>query len=247
VRARFGSYRFRRRVAWGAAVAAVGVAIAAAFAVGNTGRKFDAPLSNERAWVYHAPKAHKLSARERDALLQTAAEFVRTAVARRDLDRAWELTGPDLRGGQSRREFMTGDNAVVPFPVRGIKAWSVAYSYEDDVAFDLALVARPGEDVVGKTFTIELRRDAARGWLVTSWVPKGLTDAGQSISKATAPEAPPPRAPLSSTWLLLPLGLLGLIVVTPIALALRVVLQTRRAERRYARELGGYSSSSSPS
>jgi len=250
MRSRLTSYRFRRRLAWSAAAGVVLVGIVvAAIVVGNTGKSTETPLSNEPAWVYHEPKLHKLSRNERLELLATSERFVHTAVARRHLDEAWNLLGPEMRAGQTRKSWNTGTNNVVPFPVSDIIAWNVMYSYEGDVAFDLALRSRGG-DLVGKTFTIELKRYPARGnrWLVASWTPNGVSGAGQSKTAAAAAEAeakrPPPKAPLSATWLLVPGAVLALLLLTPIVLGLRSFVLHRRARKRYA---SGYSSSSSPS
>jgi len=247
---RLSSHRFRRRLAWTAGAAAMlAVVVGAAIRVGDTGQKLDTPMTDEDAWVYTEPKLHRLSSRERLAVFSTSAQFVRTAVARRNLDEAWDLLGPEMQSGQTRRSWRTGSNNVVPFPARGIAAWDVLYSYDNDVALDVALVARPGGDIVGKSFTIELKRYPERGnrWLVASWVPKGVTSARQSRAAAAVPPPPAARAPLGSAWLVVPLSVLGLIVVIPLVVALRTARQHRRAAKQYARELGDYSSSSSPS
>src|SRR5215216_4489553 len=169
MKARLSSHRFRRRLAWTAAATGIlALVVGAAIRVGNTGEKFDTPLTDQEAWVYTEPKLHRLSSRERLALFSTSAHFIRTAVARRNLDEAWDLLGPEMQSGQTRRSWRTGSNNVVPFPARGIAAWDVLYSYDDDVALDVALVASPHGDIVGKTFTIELKRYPEQGnrWLV---------------------------------------------------------------------------------
>src|SRR5215216_825178 len=207
MKARLSSHRFRRRLAWTAAATGIlALVVGAAIRVGNTGEKFDTPLTDQEAWVYTEPKLHRLSSPDRLALFSTSSHFVRTAVARRDLDEAWDLLAPEMQSGQTRRSWRTGANNVVPFPARGIAAWDVLYSYDDDVALDVALVARPGADIVGKSFTIELKRYPQRGnrWLVASWVPKGITTGRQSRAAAAVPPPPPPRAPLAATWLLVP-------------------------------------------
>ena len=250
MKARLSSHRFRRRAAWlGAATTILALVVGAAIRVGNTGEKFDTPLTDQEAWVYTEPKLHRLSSRERLALFSTSSDFVRTAVARHDLGEAWDLLGPEMQSGQTRHSWSSGANNVVPFPARGIAAWDVLYSYDGDVALDLMLVAEPGGDLVGKSFTIELKRYPQRGnrWLVASWVPKGITTARQSRAAAAVPPPPPPRAPLGSVWLLVPLSVLGMIVLIPLVVALRSARQHRRAAKRYARELADSSSSSNPS
>src|SRR3954454_23846989 len=177
MRGRLRSHRFRRRLAWTSVVLGVlGAVVAASVVIGNTGESTETPLTDKPAWVYREPKLHALSVRERLKLLATSSQFVHTAVARRRLDAAWELLGPEMRAGQTRSSWNTGTNNVVPFPVSNIIAWHVAYSYDDDVAFDLALRSKGG-DLVGKTFTIELKRYPQRGnrWLVAAWVPKGVS------------------------------------------------------------------------
>jgi hypothetical protein len=243
---RLSSYRFRRRLAWTAAIAAVlGAIVGGSIWIGNTGKSTETPLSNGPVWVYHEPRLHRLSQRERLELLATSSRFVQTAVARRHLDEAWNLLGPDMQAGQTRKQWNTGTNNVVPFPVAGIAAWNLLYSYDNDVAFDLALVAKPGHDLVGKSFTIELKRYPHRGnrWLVAAWVPKGISTAGQSKALAATPPPPPPQAPLSAKWLAVPASILALILLTPLVVLLRSLLQSRRAAKRYA----SYTSSSSPS
>ncbi|HEY3185238.1 MAG TPA: hypothetical protein VGJ77_20520 [Gaiellaceae bacterium] len=247
---RLSSYRFRRRLAWAGGLTTVAAAIVgASIWIGNTGKSTETPLSDKPVWVYHEPRLHHLTQRERLELLSTSSHFIRTAVARQRLDEAWTLLGPEMQAGQTRKSWNTGTNNVVPFPVSGIAAWNLLYSYDDDVAFDLALVAKPGHDLVGKTFTIELKRYPQRGnrWLVAAWVPKGVTTAGQSKSAAAVPPPPPPRAPLSAKWLAVPLSILALIVLTPLAVIARSLIQNRRAAKRYARDLSSYRSTSSPS
>jgi hypothetical protein len=243
---RLSSHRFRRRLAWATGLTVVlGAVVAGAIRIGNTGKSTETPLTNKPVWIYHEPRLHHLSQRERLELLATSSHFVRTAVARKHLDEAWDLLGPEMQAGQTRKSWDSGTNNVVPFPVAGIAEWSLLYSYEGDVAFDLALVSEPGHDVVGKSFTIELKRypQRANRWLVAAWVPKGITTARQSKAAAAEPPPPPPRAPLSSKWLLVPVSILALILLTPIAVVLRSLVQNRRAAKRYA----SYTSSSSPS
>jgi hypothetical protein len=248
---RLASHRFRRRLAWTVGiVGALAAIVVGAVLVGNTGKSDQTPLSNRPTWTYREPTAHRLTQQERIELFTTSTHFIRTAVARRQLDEAWALLGPEMRAGQTRKEWDTGTNNVVPFPVAGIATWDVLYSYEDDVALNFALISKPGYDIVGKTFTIELKRYRGHGsqWLVASWVPNGVSGAGQSKSAAAAAQSDAgPRAPLSAAWLLVPLSILALIVLVPIALAIRSFFVHRRASKRYAQELATYRSTSRPS
>jgi hypothetical protein len=249
MRGRLTSHRFRRRLAWTLApLALAGTAVAVAIHLGNTGKRRETHFRNEPAWVYREPKLHRLTGAERTRLVDTMERFVRTAVARKDLDSAWPMLGPDLRAGMTRREWDSGDNTVIPYRAVGISHLSVLYSYDGDVAFDVSLLGARSEDTIAKTFTIELRRAPRRDrWIVASWVPKGVSSPEMSRAARRLPPVPDSRAPLSAKWLLFPLSILALILLTPIALALRSLVESRRAARRYAQELALYRSSSSPS
>src|SRR4051794_12633402 len=95
-------------------VGAVAVAVGGAIAVGNTGKDLDTPLSSaapdDRSPV---PPTIDLD----PAAQRVARTFVQTAVARRNLRAAYALAGPQIKQGQSMREWLTGDIAVVPYPV----------------------------------------------------------------------------------------------------------------------------------
>src|SRR5213080_2433244 len=163
------SPRLRRRLFWSTGIIGVLSALTiTAILIGNTGKSNQAPLSNKPAWVYREPQKIVLSNADRRELFETATRFIRTAVARDHLDTAWQMLGPEMRAGQTRRSWDTGFNNVIPFPAIGIATWDVLYAYKDDVAIDLAVVGAGNSDWAGKTFTIELKhyRSHARDWLV---------------------------------------------------------------------------------
>jgi hypothetical protein len=251
MRGRLSSPRFRRRLLWcGGSLAIVGAASAGAIALGNTGRSNKTPLIDKPAWVYREPARMKLTATDRKELFETASHFIQTAVARKHLDSAWDMLGPEMRAGQTRKSWDTGFNNVIPFPAVGIATWDILYAYKGDVAIDLGVIGAKHSDWAGKTFTIELKhyKGHESDWLVASWVPKGIGGAGQVKSVAALPPPKPPKAPLGAKWLLLPVGIFGLLFATLIGWAISGAVKQRRAARRYARLLGsGSSSSSNPS
>ena len=246
MRRRLSSPRFRRRLLWsGGSLVVVLVVAGVAIAVGNTGHSNDTPLLAGKAWVYHEPARMQLSGGDRKELFATASRFIMTAVARKRLDSAWSMLGPEMRAGQTRTSWDTGFNNVVPFPAVGIANWDILYAYRDDVALDLAVVGAPNSDWAGKSFTIELKRYKRhpRSWLVAAWVPKGVGGGHQVKSIAQLPPPLPPKAPLSAKWLLAPLSAFALLLVTLAGFGVRSTLKSRRAAKRYARAL----STSSPS
>jgi hypothetical protein len=237
---RFSSPRFRRRFLWGLGTLGGGAAVVGgAIMVGNTGRSNATPLIDKPAWVYREPARMGLTAGDRRDLFLAASRFVKTAVARKHLDTAWDMLGPEMKAGQTRKSWDTGNNDVVPFPAVGIANWNILYSYRNDVALDLGVVGDPHSDWAGKTFTIELKKYPSHphAWLVASWVPKGVGGAGQIKSVASVPPPPPPRAPLSARWLLVPVSIFGLFVLTLIGWGVRSAVRQRRNARKYARLL----------
>jgi len=250
---RLSSPRFRRKVAWlGGATCLAGVIVIGSILIGNTGHSTATPIDRtHKPWVYKAPKSMQLTKRDRLDLYAMSAHFVRTAVARKHLDEAWDLLGPEMKAGQTRKSWDTGFNNVVPFKADGIEAWDILYTYDNDVALDLSLFSRgKGKDNwSGKTFTLELKRYAGHPhqWLVASWVPKGIGGGGTlSPNRRSGPPPPPVVAKLDPKWLFLPMVFLASLVLGLGAWGLRSLVRGRRATRKYAEALG-YNSSSNPS
>lgn len=242
---RLSSPRFRRRAAWSAVLlGGSAAAVVAAIAVGNTGRSNATPIDYSKpAWVYHAPPHLSLTKKDRLQLFLTASRFVQTAVARKRLDSAWDMLGPEMKAGQTRKSWDTGFNNVVPFPADGIGSWNINYSYQGDVALDLSLFHRgKGTSWSGKTFTIELKKDLARpdsDWLVVAWVPKGIGGGGTlSPTRNTGPPPPQPKAQVSSRWLFVPGAFLASLLVGLGMWAVVNGVRGRRASRKVAESLG---------
>jgi hypothetical protein len=236
VKSRLSSYRFRRRLYWSAGIlGTLAVLVGVSIKVGNTGRSSETKIDRtKKAWVYHEPASMKLTAADRRELYTTAVRFISTAVARKRLDAAWEMLGPEMKAGQTRKSWDSGFNNVIPFPAVGIATWNILYSYENDVAMDLAVIGAKNSDYAGKTFTLELKRARPHRWLVAAWVPKGIGGRGQVKSAASRPVPPPPTAALSPKWLLAPLVFITFSLLFLTALGVRNLVRHRRAARRYA-------------
>jgi hypothetical protein len=237
-------------VIWAAAlVAAAGGVVAVGFATTNVSEHPEPATGTRPPQVVSLPEATVLSKADALALVRASRTFVTAAVARRHLDVAYDMVGPELRSGLTRAQWMHGANPVVPFPAIGIADVGFAYSYPNDVALDLALVARPGSDTIGKTFRIEFRRPrTAAPWRVVAWLPFGVSSAAnvQSLARrqaATERLEEDTGAPLATWWLAFPTGLLCCALVLPVYLGVRSWRATRRAERDYRDAI----SSSSPS
>jgi hypothetical protein len=246
VAGRLSSPRFRRRAAWTVGILGVtAVLVVVSIAVGNTGHSTATKIDHsKKAWVYHEPAHAELTKAERLALFKTASQFVQTAVARRHLDKAWGMLGPEMRAGQTRRSWDTGFNNVIPFPADGIQQWDILYSYQGDVAMDLSLFHRGTNDDnwSGKTFTIELKRnldEPSSKWLVVSWVPKGIGGGGTlSPTRNAGPPPPGPKSAVSTKFLFLPAAFLAALLLGLAVWAVRGAVKSRRASRKYSQSLG---------
>ena len=106
-----------------------------------------------------------------------AREFLKTAVARRNLDAAWKIAGPNVRGGLTHRQWMGGNIPVVPYPIKtlAVARFKIDWSYANQAGLEVALLPRDNAGVKPQVFFILLRRVGPAGkkhWLVDTWVPK---------------------------------------------------------------------------
>lgn len=110
-----------------------------------------------------APAVASLPSGLAPAERQVALEFVRTAVARTDLAKAWTLVAPDLKQGMTLAQWKTGSIPVVPAKVSGepIRV-QVVTSFTDHAELDVLLGAA--------AYRLGLQQVGGR-WLVSSWVP----------------------------------------------------------------------------
>ena len=108
---------------------------------------------------------------------RVAVRFIQTAVARENLDEAWDLVGPNLRGGLTKKQWTTGANPVVPYPLDklDVAPYKVDASYTDSALLEVALLPREGSGIRAQVFFLELKKvgKAAKSrWVVDNWVPR---------------------------------------------------------------------------
>jgi hypothetical protein len=102
---------------------------------------------------------------------QVALEFVNTAVARKNLARAWDLAAPELKRGTTKDEWLAGTMRVVPYPVDKAQVLlHVASSFTDVAELDVTFVPKPGTTIDPQTFVLDLSNVDGR-WLVSGWQP----------------------------------------------------------------------------
>jgi hypothetical protein len=214
---------------------------------------------------YKEPKRAPFTAADQRAVRPVLKEFIRTAVAREDPARSWDLVAPNLRVGFTRRQWNRGNMSVVPYPAanRGLGTWSyVEYSYVNTVALEVFLFPKPESGYSALTADVELVKAKDGRWLVDYWLPKrfhgppalaasakkprkgkraGAKIIGKSAGAKAKPHVPvqfvPPKGRARGIWWAVPIGLLSLIFLLPIAITLFFWYQNRRAEREYLRSV----------
>jgi hypothetical protein len=252
VREIVSSPRRRRRLALGTGVAALAVGLVTVGVVWpNTADEVPSTLEPGEPRVYHEPKAVKLTQTSRAEALATAANFVKTAVARRNIDRSWLLASPALREGYTRAEWSGGEIPVVPYPVAEAR-WKLDYTYADAVGLQVLLFPKPGSGMRPNLFLMELkplRSSAHRHWVVDSWIPSGTANPALAAPAAAAGgggggtgvgvQSLDPgivgntESRLGSAWLFAPLGLFAIVPIVLVVFGVRSWRRARRAERAY--------------
>ena len=165
--------RTRRRVAWALAGGAVCAAVALLLVFGPDKDAPEERISNVPAEEPVREVKAPLPQEARDV----AVRFIQTAVARENLEEAWTLVGPNLRGGLSKKRWTSGENPVVPYPIDklDVAPYKVDASYTRSALLEVALLPRKGSGVRAQVFFLELRKNgsgARARWVVDNWVPR---------------------------------------------------------------------------
>jgi len=209
---------------------------------------------------YVQPKRSPFTKAEQAAVHPVLADFIRHAVARHDPEKAWNVSGPDLRQGTSEAEWARGQVPVVPYPAanKGLGQWSyVKYSYTNLVGLEVFVFPKPGSGYSAMTADAEVRKGSDGRWQVNYWMPERFhgpasvsakskptnkvkhaaasKKSGSQRSAAASSSAPNPnQSLLGGAWLALPIALLSLIILAPLALLLVGIIRNRRAAARDA-------------
>lgn len=169
---------WRRRQFWRAALPVVAVlaALVAAILAYDAVYGSNGQPESQTGWgvTYPTPKPPK-SVRLDPAVRPLVRRFVATAVARKDLAVAYGISGPEIRQGQTLKQFLLGNIAVVPFDVDArtfVKFLSVDQSYAASALLQVFLVT-PGRLVTNSPHTFFVNLIKRRGrWYVDGWTPR---------------------------------------------------------------------------
>jgi hypothetical protein len=132
-----------------------------------------AQVAKEPQTVPPAPEARRLVSQ----FLNTAVDRDgNAAVARRKLDRAWDISGPNVRGGLTKREWLTGNIPVVPYDVSSVERAPVRldWSYANEVSYAVMLLPKDGSPEKPQTFFITIKKfgkGANARWMVDYFAP----------------------------------------------------------------------------
>ena len=167
---------WRRALPWlGGVILGIGAIAAVAVFFGGTASPPKETFSNEPVVDVTKPQKSIAIPAEVKTIAQ---KFIKTAVARRDLEAAYPLVGPSIKQGMSLAEWKTGNIAVIPFPIDKLDyaPFKVDYAHPGDVLMEVALLAKDKSGVKSQIFFINVKKfgkgDKAR-WLVDNWVPRG--------------------------------------------------------------------------
>jgi hypothetical protein len=197
----------------------------------NTAPSTETPISNKPSYV---PPANPVSApfglRKRHEVLAVARRFLLSVVDRSNPDASWLISSAKLREGYTRKQWASGNNPIVPFPV-GRTRWKLDASYRDAVFLEVAVWPKdPRSRLNPMVFYLdEVRAKSSHGsrWLIDDWQPApGAAQVQVLGSKSGSPAAtPPPQHALDGVFLL--------ILLVPVTIALREWRRNRRAVREY--------------
>jgi hypothetical protein len=172
------SYRWRRRLAFTAIV--LGVAGPLIW----LGVRYSDPGNPENAngptvADYEVSRNVPFTVAQRRQVHQVLKAFIATAVVRQNVAKAWDLAGPSLKQGLTRKQWDNGELPVIPYPAldRGWGKWSfVQYSYElgkkHTVGVEVFLFPKPNSGWSAMTADVEVVRSPNGRWLVDYWMPK---------------------------------------------------------------------------
>jgi hypothetical protein len=221
----------------------VGGALAIGFIWPNTAPPENTKPTGGPVKIAAPPKKVPLKVRERAAALAVASRFIDTAVARKNVDRAWGLVTPTLRAGYTRKQWDTANlPGIPPFPVAEAR-WRLQFSDEKGIGFTMALFPTKASHQQAAVFMIGLHKVGAgkhRHWLVDNWqaapttasqvMGGGAGSAGGVLDQVTPRvTATSSKAKESPIWLLIPVGLLSLALLIPAGIAGTNWYRDRRA------------------
>ena len=251
------SYRWRRRfIIWTAIAIVAGTVIAlAAISIHNP----STAAHGGPAEIVAQPKLAAFTSAERRQVHKVLADFLSTAVARRNVGSAWRIVGPQLRSGLSKKEWDTGSIPVQPYPVanKGLGKWeNVEYSYRNAVGLSVLLFPKPGSGQAPATADVDVIRHRGR-WVVNYFMPNKYHGTPRVAKKTTkvavhhqkrlsektrrakaakvALPAQPPTPHANRLYWAIPIGIFALVLLIPLVVFSVIGIRNKRAYNAHTR------------
>ena len=248
------SPRARRRfVRLGIALAVVG-AIAAIAALVRSPKQPSATPSKNAPPAQLVKQSTHVSAADRRAIDRTLDQFIPAALSGASPATAWRLSGPQLKGGTTLRQWRNGTSPIPHYPARGtmFHNWTTVDSGKGFVDFNLLIHPKHGSNGSSEVFSGQMIKRNGR-WLVNGLYTiavfarpdthgrheLGPADfaAGSGSSQGSQSAAPPTtgKGRLGTTWLLVAGGVVLLVLLVPLGFLAVSAIRSRRARKRYVR------------
>lgn len=210
----------------------------------NTATKEQRGPSNVAVRVEKTPEPVRLKRHDRAVALKVVSTFIDTAVARKNIDRSWNLVAPEFRAGVTRKQWDAGEMPVAPYPIKNAR-WKFQYSDDQGVGFSVALFPTEASHQRAQVFLVGLHKlGSGKGqhWVIDNWQstpaggPQNASVGGGGALDSSSPAVNSfGKATESAAWLLLPLGLLSLVIFVPVGVASVNWYRGHRAERALLR------------
>jgi hypothetical protein len=248
------SPRARRRLfRLGAAVVVVGAITGIALGV-RSPKQPSATPAKDAPPAQLVKQSKYVSPADRRAIDRTLDQFIPAALNGSAPATAWRLSGPELKGGSTLRQWRNGTSPIPYYPARGktFHNWTTVDAGPAYVDFNLLVHPQHGPKVSSEVFSGQMLKHGSR-WLVNGLYTiavfarpdkSGRHEVGPA-DYAASPAAqrgqggtPPPTghsASLSTKWLLVAAGGVVLALLFPLGLGVASVIRSRRARRRYMR------------
>jgi hypothetical protein len=248
------SPRARRRFfRLGAAVLVVGAIAGIAIGVRSPKQPSAAPSKNAPP-AQLVKQSKYVSPADRRAIDRTLDQFIPAALDGSAPATAWRLSGPELKGGTTLRQWRHGTTPISYYPARGksFHNWTTIDAGPKYVDFNLLIHPRRGPKGSSEVFSGQMLKDGSH-WLVnglytiavfarpnkTGRHEVGPADYAASPAAQSGQGGTPPTtghsASLSTKWLLLIGGVILLALLFPLGFGVASVIRSRRARRRYVR------------
>jgi hypothetical protein len=247
------SPRARRRLVRLGIVVAVAGTVAAIMALVHGGKTPSVSPPKNAARAQLVTQSTHVSPADRRAINKTLDQFIPAALNRTSPATAWRLSGPDLTGGTTLRQWRHGTSPIPYYPARGktFHGWTTVDSEPNSVDFSLLVHPRRGSQTSSWVFSGQMIRRDGR-WLVNGLYTAAIMArpdkhgrhevgpadfAAGAAAQSGQGSAPPPSgsARLGKTWLIVLVAGIALALLFPLGFGAASALRSRRSRRRYVR------------